>query len=178
MRVSARQVAALIVLVVAVPLRPTLGGVAFADDLPTYRPPSRGAPSGRVGAGTRGVPAHAQQIVVFAPDHTGLTTREQPSLYWFLSKPVATRVEIAPNSGQAESRLIVLSIPAPTAAGVQKLDLALHGIRLQPAVQYHWQVSLELDPNQRSRIGMIERVAASPKLLERLQAPGSSPVLV
>jgi hypothetical protein len=124
------------------------------------------------------VPAHAQQIVVFAPDHTGLTTREQPSLYWFLSKPVATRVEIAPNSGQAESRLIVLSIPAPTAAGVQKLDLALHGIRLQPAVQYHWQVSLELDPNQRSRIGMIERVAASPKLLERLQAPGSSPVLV
>lgn len=170
MGVSPRQITALALLVIAAPLSGTLIGVTIASDLPTYKPPSRGAPSTRVGGGTRSMPPAARQIVVFAPDHTGLTTRAQPSLYWYLSKPATTRVEITSINRQAENLLLGLSVASPSSAGVQKLDLANHGVRLQPGVQYRWHVSLALDPLQRSNSGAIERIEASPELAKRLQA--------
>ena len=58
---------------------------AAADDLPVYKPPQRGAPGGRVGGSSRGIGDRLLTLSVLAPDHTGLTVREQPSLYWYLS---------------------------------------------------------------------------------------------
>src|SRR5688572_21778645 len=54
-------------------------------NVPVYNPPPRGAPGGRVGGGTRG-PGQRDVFVlsVLAPDHSGLTSSEQPSLYWFI----------------------------------------------------------------------------------------------
>ena len=63
---------------------PPTGGVSAA---PVYRPPLRGAPRGRVGGGSRGTGRESFVLSVLAPDHTGLTTSEQPSLYWFISGP-------------------------------------------------------------------------------------------
>ena len=31
---------------------------------------------------------------MLAPDHTGLTTQEQPSLYWYLSEPAPYPIEL------------------------------------------------------------------------------------
>src|SRR5437867_13335867 len=54
-----------------------------AASAPVYKPPLRGAPGGRVGGGTRGTQERDIFVLsVLAPDHTGLTTREQPSLFW------------------------------------------------------------------------------------------------
>ena len=53
---------------------------AAATAAPLYKPPLRGAPGGRVGGGTRGSEREVFVLSVLAPDHTGLTLNEQPSL--------------------------------------------------------------------------------------------------
>ena len=63
----------------------------FAADanVPVYNPPSRGAPGGRIGGGTRGGGQNVFVLSVLAPDHSAFTTSEQPSLYWFISNPTS-----------------------------------------------------------------------------------------
>ncbi|MCP4044001.1 MAG: DUF928 domain-containing protein, partial [Gammaproteobacteria bacterium] len=64
-----------------------------AKVFPAYRPPRRGAPLVRVGGGTRGVEYKHPTLQVLAPEHTGLTTMAQPSLYWYVSGPTSIRFE-------------------------------------------------------------------------------------
>ena len=40
--------------------------------------------------GREGLP----RLSVLAPDHTGLTTQEQPSLYWYLSEPAPYPIDL------------------------------------------------------------------------------------
>ena len=55
---------------------------AQPDDTIIYKPPKRGAPGGREGAGTRGFREALPTLAILAPqDHTGLTAQEQPVLY-------------------------------------------------------------------------------------------------
>src|SRR4029450_10552807 len=59
---------------------------AQPTDPPTYRPPQRGVPGGREGAGSRSLGRSLPVLTVLAPqDHTGLTVQQQPVLYWYLS---------------------------------------------------------------------------------------------
>ena len=168
MGVFPRKIAALALLVIAAPLSGTLIGVTVAADLPAYKPPSRGAPSARVGGGTRSM-VPPQQIWALAPDHTGLTTHEQPTLYWYLTKPMATRLELWAAGDQAVKPMLELTIASPSSAGVQKLDLARHAIRLQAGAEYRFSVTAESDPRQRSSSGRIQRVDPSLRLAKRLE---------
>lgn len=170
MRVALIRVAFVALPAIAALLWGALTGNAEAADLPTYKPPSRGAPAGRVGGGTRSIQFPVRQVVaVFAPDHIGLTTREQPSLYWYASQPVATRVEIVAADERAGNALLQLAIASPTSAGVQKLDLARHGVRLQSDVEYLWTVSVDVGQTQRPSSGRMRRIALNPELARRLQ---------
>ena len=169
MRVSTKPNAALAALAVAAYLGGTFAGTAFAADLPSYKPPSRGAPSSRVGGGTRSI-IPPRQIWALAPDHTGLTTREQPSLYWFVAKPVTAYLELTAINDKAAKPLLELTIATPPMAGVQRVDLARHGVRLQPGVEYHWNVSFHGDPKQRSNSARIERLVPDAALAKRLEA--------
>jgi len=55
---------------------------AQLEDTIIYKPPKRGAPGGREGAGTRGFREALPTLAILAPqDHTGLTAQEQPVLY-------------------------------------------------------------------------------------------------
>jgi hypothetical protein len=75
----------------------TLPLPVFAADanVPVYNPPSRGAPGGRVGGGTRGGGQRDVFVLsVLAPDHSGFTTSEQPSLYWFISNSTSLPIEL------------------------------------------------------------------------------------
>src|SRR5580765_4367948 len=65
---------------------------AQQGDEPEYNPPSRGAPAGRVGGGTRGL--RVLPLAALAPDHTGLTISAQPALYYFLPSPEGVRVAV------------------------------------------------------------------------------------
>jgi hypothetical protein len=130
---------------------------------PVYKPPLRGAPGGRVGGGTRGTGREAFILSVLAPAHTGLTTSEQPVLFWFISGPSSHPVELTLVDPQKSDPLLELRIEPPVAAGVHRVRLADHGVRLAPAVPYHWYVAVMPDTGRRSKDilagGTVERVS-------------------
>jgi hypothetical protein len=130
--------------------------------VPVYKPPLRGAPGGRVGGGTRGTLRDLFVLSALAPDHSGLTVQEQPTLYWFISGPTSFPVELTVSDPRATKPLVETRLPSPVAAGVHSVRLADHGVRLTPGVQYRWFVAVVPDPGRRSRDilagGTIERI--------------------
>src|SRR5262245_29939778 len=59
-----------------------------------FRPKTTGAISVRVTGGSRGTGDAAVTLDVLAPDDVGMTTQEQPSLFWYQSKPSDAKFEI------------------------------------------------------------------------------------
>lgn len=117
--------------------------------VPIYKPPVRGAPGGRVGGGTRGGD-QTFTLSVLAPNHTALTAKEQPDLYWYVSKPISTPIVFTLSDGRAKP--VVEQTLAPSFnAGIHRVRLADFGARLAPGKQYRWFVSLVSDSKRRSR---------------------------
>jgi len=130
--------------------------------VPVYTPPKRGAPGGRVGGGTRGIQREVFILSVLAPDHSGFTTNEQPSLYWFISSSTSLPVEITVMDPQGVQPILETRLPAPVTAGIHRIRLADYNIRLAPGAAYRWFVSVVPDADRRSKDvmtgGAIERV--------------------
>jgi hypothetical protein len=140
--------------------------------MPRYKPPRLGAPAGRVAGGTRGFGDRLPFVCVLAPDHTGLTVREQPTLYWFLSEPTDYPVEFTLIESWGIQPLVETALRLSAQRGVQAIRLADHGVRLQPGVEYKWFVALVPDRHHRSRdiitAGEIALVEPSDALRKRL----------
>jgi len=135
----------------------------FAADatFPVYSPPSRGAPGGRIGGGTRGG-QNVFVLSVLAPDHSAFTTTEQPSLYWYISKPTSLPVELTLMDPQGIKPILETQLPAATKAGIQRVRLADYNVHLAPGASYRWFVAVVPDADRRSKDilagGAIERV--------------------
>lgn len=158
-----------------------VAGVAYAEPSPhsdvqkssiAYVPPMRGAPATRVGGGSRGLGGDVAKLSVLAPDHTGLTTLEQPVLYWYISKPMLAHLAVTVINEQDISPLVDKDFGVPTAAGIQQVKLSDLGIKLKTGVEYRWYVSLILDENARSNdviaSGTILRAALTDELRTKL----------
>jgi hypothetical protein len=111
-------------------------------------------------------------LSVLAPDHTGLTTKEQPSLFWFISSQTSLPVELTIVDPNATQPLLETRIASPVQRGVHRLRLAEHGVKLATGVAYQWSVAVIPDPTRRSRdilaSGTIERVEATGELVQKL----------
>ena len=91
---------------------------AQPDDTIVYKPPKRGAPGGREGAGTRGFREALPPLTVLAPkDHTGLTAQEQPVLYWYLSQETRHLVEVILTDRQSVKPLLAVRLDPPLQPG-------------------------------------------------------------
>lgn len=138
-----------------------------------YKPPLRGAPARRVGGATRGSGDTGLVLNVLAPEQTGLTTKAQPTLYWFASRPSTTTIELTVISDTAELPVLSKNL-TESPGGVQSIDLARLGVTLAPDTDYEWFVSVVSDAKQRSKDvtsgGTIRRVAADPAVLARVAA--------
>ena len=147
---------------------------ATAPSSPTavYKPPLRGAPGGRIGGATRGVARDVFVLSVLAPDHTGLTAVDQPSLFWFISNPISLPLELTVMDPRRPEPLLETSLPAPRQGGIQRVRLSDHGVRLEPGVAYRWFIAVVTDPGRRSRDilsgGAIERIDLPQPLQARL----------
>ena len=130
--------------------------------VPTYKPPLRGAPGGRVGGGTRGSGREVFVLTVLAPDHSALTVSEQPSLYWFISSATSLPIEVTVMDLRTTQPVLEARLSSPITPGVHRIRLADHGVRLEPGVPYRWFVTIVPDSNRRSKDilagGAIERV--------------------
>ena len=144
---------------------------------PVYKPPPRGAPGGRVGGGTRGAPGRDIFVLsVLAPDHTGLTTKEQPSLFWFVSSQTSLTLELTIVDPNATEPLLETRIAAPVARGIHRLRLSDFRVRLAVGVPYQWSVAVVPDPARRSRdilaSGTIERIESAGGLEAKVATRG------
>ena len=139
---------------------------------PIYRPPFPNAPRVRVDGISRGADDAALALTVLAPEHVGLTTKDQPSLFWFQSKAVRARFELTIVAAKEPKPLLEMQLDQPATDGIQRFRLSDHGVKLKKDVDYRWSVAVVLDPENRSRdvvaSGVIRRIAPSPALVERL----------
>ena len=146
----------------------------------TYQPPTRGAPTGsaRVGGGTRGPDGKLTSLNVLAPDHVGLTATDQPALYWFTSNPLDAPVELTLLGEGGLKPALELALSPPIEAGIHKLELAKHGVRLEPGVPYQWFVAVVVDATQRSGDivagGEVQRMAPPPDMVKELERSGAA----
>jgi hypothetical protein len=133
---------------------------------PVYRPPARGKPRARVGGGVRGGGRDLPSLHVLVPEHTGQTLSDQPSLFWYLDGPPpedATLVFTLIDETSVEP-LVEAELERPARAGIYRIELAEHAVRLGRGTEYEWSVVLVVDPEQRSKdivsAGWIDRVEA------------------
>jgi hypothetical protein len=143
--------------------------------MPVYMPPLRGAPGGRVGAGSRGI-EYVTQLYVLAPDHVGLTIQKQPNIYWFISRLTTYPIELTIIENRAINPVLEKRIALPEKSGVQCIRLSDHGVYLQKNVLYKWFVALVPDPKNRSKDiltgGVIKRIEYPEALHEKLDKAG------
>jgi hypothetical protein len=155
------------------------GSATGAPDLPIYVPPDLGAPSARVGGGTRGAPGGSlPSLEVLAPDHVALTAQKQPTLYFYLSADTSHPLEFSIRRDDALEPLKEIQLPGPHREGIHALSLAAQGVSLEPDADYRWFVSLVPDPARRSNDvlagGMIRRREPPAQLGQRLEGAGPS----
>lgn len=143
------------------------------DSAPVYKPPMRGAPASRIGGGSRGIGTALPHLYVLAPQDVGFTTEAKPDLFWFASDPSDARVKLKIYTDDPDKPLLEQTLPAVSAAGVQRTKLSGFGLELEPRVEYHWRISLYAEsPGHTGRAiagGTIQRTSSWPKLEARLQ---------
>lgn len=141
--------------------------------MPEYKPPRRGAPAGRLAGGTRGTGDRLPFVCVLSPEHIGLTTREQPSLYWFISQPTSYPIEFTIIPSWGIRPLLETPLKPPVQPGVQSIRLVEYDVRLEPGVKYKWFVALVPNGDRRSKDiitgGEIELIKLSEALRARLK---------
>jgi len=136
--------------------------------------PSTGAPSVRLTGGSRGIGDSTITVDVLAPEDVGLTTQEQPSLFWYQSKPAKAKFELTLLQENKAKPLVQVTAERSLTAGIQRVRLSDHGAKLAPGVEYQWVVALITDPDNRSSdlvaSGVIKRIEASPELKKSIAA--------
>ena len=141
----------------------------------TYNAPLRGAPATRVGGGTRSAATKSVQLSVLAPSDTGLTTRDKPTIYWYVSETLQKPVELTLINNEsleaASKPAFEVTLQPPLARGVHAISLEQYGVVLKPGVEYQWFVALVGDAAHRSNDviagGTIKRVAETDSVRSR-----------
>jgi hypothetical protein len=137
-----------------------------------YRAAKGSAPAARVTGGSRGSGDTSITLDVLAPDDTGLTTQEKPSLFWYQSKPAKARFELTLTEEDKIKPVLQVNVERAANAGIQRLRLSEHAVTLAPGVEYKWVVALVTDPDNRSSdlvaSGFIKRVEPSSELKAKI----------
>ena len=115
----------------------------------SYAKPTNALPS-RIGGSSRGATGEAIQVLVIAPDHTGLTIRAQPTLYWYQSDPTDNDIEITIVDDSQIEPVLENKIKGSQTIGIHPLSLKELNIKLKKNIEYRWFVAIISDQGQRS----------------------------
>ena len=139
-----------------------------------YTPPKSAASGMRIdGDGaSRGSGEKLPSLYVLAPNHTALTTREQPSLFWYQTGPAKTRFELTLTEPKNPKPLLKVGAAKAEQAGIHRISLAKQKVTLKPGVAYKWTIAGVPDPANRSQdviaSGSIQRIEPDAKLTAAL----------
>lgn len=159
----------------AEPTKPAEAAAAPAKrSLLKYSPPKTVATGTRIdGDGaSRGSGDKLPSLFVLAPNHTALTTREQPSLFWYQTGPAKTRFELTLIEPKNPKPLLKVGTEKSEQAGIHRISLARQKVTLKPGISYKWTIAWVPDPANRSQdviaSGTIQRIEPDAKLTAAL----------
>ncbi len=124
------------------PEKPTI-----AAPILIYNPPDLGAPTVGVAGATKPL---EPTFGLLAPAHMGLTARQAPTLYWYLAGVDADALVFTLSRSGDLAPVVTTDLPRPSGPGLNRVDLAEHGVKLQPEQEYFWSIVAVLDPQDRS----------------------------
>ncbi|MFL5289706.1 MAG: DUF928 domain-containing protein [Rhodopila sp.] len=130
----------------------------------TYVPPDLGAPAVRVSGGTRGTADAGLSLDVLAPNQTGLTTQEQPTLYWYISRSVRADIRLSIVADTSNNTVLDVKVPGGATAGIHAFSLKGTRVHLALNTDYQWSVTAVQSRDPSGDIvatGMIRRVHGS-----------------
>lgn len=153
-----------------------LSSDAGKSPLLVYKPPLRGAPAGggRIAAAVRGKKADSPTLIALAPNDIGAVSRQQPVIYWYISRPTTSVIKFTLNDEKNQKTLVDAKLPSPKEAGTYPIRLSDYNAKLSPGVVYKWFVTLEADPSQPAEDvysgGNIMYMEPSAELAEKVRA--------
>lgn len=138
-----------------------------------YTPPKNVTTGTRIDGdgGSRGKGEKLPSLYVLAPNHTALTTREQPSLFWYQTAAAKTHFELTLTEPKNPKPLLKVATDKAD-GGIHRVSLAKHKVTLKPGVSYKWTIAWVPDPANRSQdviaSGSIQRIEPDAKLTAAL----------
>lgn len=153
-----------------------LVGTPFLAMAQQYRPPSRGIPGRREGAGTRGTCMAGQKFLMpLTPvDGFSATVSNSPTFFWYVPPSPARRAEFALLDGN-DRELYKTTIALPATPGIVSYTIPETVTKsvLEVSKDFYWQFTVLCDPNYPSRNpfveGVVQRINANPNLSNRLK---------
>jgi hypothetical protein len=143
-----------------------------------YQAPPQAGPITRVDGPLRGSADQWPTILLLSPEHTGLTTQEQPSLFWFMDRPAGNvKMVLTVLQDKNPQPLLQLSLD-PSKSGIQRADLSTTACKLAAGQEYQWVVALIPDEAHRmndvTRSAVIRRIDPPESLVEKMLTLGST----
>lgn len=138
---------------VTLPTVPIIQKASAEESMPVFQPQVVGAPTRRVGGGSRGLAEGEAlpSLAVLAPESTGVTLNPQPALYWAVSKtidkPFKFTLVYADPIKYGTTPLLETMIEKPV-NGIQGISLAKHNVTLKPDIEYQWSVTIIMNPKE------------------------------
>lgn len=141
-----------------------------------YRPPQRGTPGRREGAGTRGTCLRGSKLLMpLTPiDNFSATVSSSPTFFWYVPRTAAQTAEFALLDSNDQT-LYKTIIKLPNTPGIVSLNLPTNVTSsvLTIGKDFHWQLSLLCDPSQPSVNpfveGVVQRMKPSAALVSQLK---------
>ena len=90
------------------------------------------------------------RLAPIASEQTGYTSREQPSLYWYISASFNGPMEFKLNEPFVSKPVLSIMLEGFPSEGIYGINLSEHTIRLKPNIEYEWFITIITDPEQRS----------------------------
>jgi hypothetical protein len=138
-----------------------------------YKPPLVDDTLASANGSIRKTVGKSTTVLALAPDHTGLTTQQQPTLYWYTRTPMAVRFKLSMINEDGTQSLLEVKAGSEKTTGIQQLDLGKQNISLQPGVVYQWSVASLTDKGNHSAdvsaSGVIERIKMGEGLTSRIE---------
>lgn len=122
-----------------------------------YVPPQLGMPKARVTMASRTGNTSQEDglqtgsdFSVIAPDHLGFSLSSQPTLYWYQSQATTKLMEFVLTERSQIKPLLRLRMDNGQSEGLHPVDLAQHGVQLEPEKVYRWSIAWVKDEASRS----------------------------
>jgi hypothetical protein len=158
-------------LVVTARYAPAADRPAAQEEIVYVKPKEAGS-GARVNGKVRGSASDLPDVYILSPDHVGLTIREQPSIFCYLTKPTKVPLRVTITSDGEVEPVVERDLDAGR-GGIVRLDLKGKE-RLQPDVQYTVTFALKPEPGHGAKdvvaTGMIKRVKPPASLVAKLMA--------